>query len=225
LKEHGSKEQIREGYGLTECATASCLTPRNFHKEGSIGIPYPDVFYKIVSPETDNRLPYGEEGEIVISGPNVMKGYDNNEAETALALKKHSDGRTWLHTGDLGMMDEQGFIYFRQRIKRMIISSGFNVYPSQLENVIESHEKVLISCVIGVPDEFKGQIPKAFIVLRDKQEPTDEIKASILEHCKKNIVRYAVPREFVYRDDLPRTLIGKVAYLQLEKEEQEKMKI
>jgi long-chain acyl-CoA synthetase len=221
LKEHGSKEQIREGYGLTECATASCLTPRNFHKEGSIGIPYPDVYYKIVSPETDNRLPYGEEGEIVISGPNVMKGYDNNEAETALALKKHSDGRTWLHTGDLGMMDEQGFIYFRQRIKRMIISSGFNVYPSQLENVIESHEKVLISCVIGVPDEFKGQIPKAFIVLRDKQEATDEIKASILEHCKKNIVRYAVPREFVYRDDLPRTLIGKVAYLQLEQEEQE----
>ena len=219
LKAHGAKVQVREGYGLTECVTASCLTPRDFHKEGSIGIPYPDTYYKIVRQGTQETLPYGQEGEIVLSGPTVMKGYDNNNAETIQALQSHADGRVWLHTGDLGMMDVEGFIYFRQRIKRMIISSGYSIYPSQLENIIESHESVLISCVIGIPDDYKIKRIKAFIVLRDGKEPTDEIKESILEHCKKNIAKYAMPREFEYRKDLPRTLVGKVAYIELEKEQ------
>jgi long-chain acyl-CoA synthetase len=222
LLEHGAKVQVREGYGLTECVTASCLTPRDFHKEGSIGIPYPDTFYKIVKQGTQELVPYGEEGEITLSGPTVMKGYDNNDEETAQTLRTHADGRVWLHTGDLGIMDGDGFIYFRQRIKRMIISSGYGVYPSQLENVIEAHESVLISCVIGVPDDYKIQRIKAFIVLRDGKEPTEEIKVAILEHCRKNIAQYAMPREFEYRKELPRTLIGKVAYIELEKEEMEK---
>ena len=219
LRAHGASVQVREGYGLTECVTASCLTPRDFHKEGSIGVPYPDTFYKIVRQGTTETAPYGEEGEITVSGPTVMKGYDGNDEETRLALQKHDDGRVWLHTGDLGMMDEEGFIYFRQRIKRMIISSGYSVYPSQLENIIDSHENVLISCVIGVPDDYRVQRIKAFIVLRDNLEPTKEIKESILEHCRKNIAKYAMPREFEYRADLPRTLVGKVAYIELEKEE------
>ena len=222
LKKHGSTEQVREGYGLTESVTASCLTPRTFHKEGSIGIPYPDMYYKIVKHGTQETVPYGEEGEIVLSGPTVMKGYDDNEEETAQALQAHPDGRVWLHTGDLGVMDEDGFIYFRQRAKRMIISSGYSIYPSQLENVIESHEKVLISCVIGVPDDYKIQRIKAFICLRDGQEPTEEVKDSILEHCKRNIAKFAMPKEFEYRKELPRTLVGKVAYIELEKEELEK---
>ena len=222
LRDHGATVQVREGYGLTECVTASCLTPRDFHKEGSIGIPYPDTYFKIVRQGTLEELPYGEEGEIVLSGPTVMRGYDNNDEETALALRAHSDGHEWLHTGDLGMMDEDGFIYFRQRIKRMIITSGYSVYPSQLENMIESHESVLISCVIGVPDDYKMKRIKAFIVLRDGKEPTGDIKASILEHCVKNIAKYAMPREFEYRNELPRTLVGKVAYIELEKEEQAK---
>ena len=222
LKAHGSSEQVREGYGLTECVTASCLTPRKFHKEGSIGIPYPDTYYKIVSQGTQEILPYGEEGEIVLSGPTVMKGYDNNIEETEKTLQTHADGRLWLHTGDLGAMDEDGFIYFRQRIKRMIVSSGYSIYPTQLENAIESHEKVLISCVIGVPDDYKVERVKAFITLRDDQEATEEIKASILEHCKKNIAKYAMPSEFEYRKELPRTLVGKVAYIELEKEELER---
>ena len=223
LREHGAKVQVREGYGLTECVTASCLTPRDFHKEGSIGIPYPDTYYKIVRPGTIEPLNYGEEGEIVLHGPTVMYGYDNDEEETAQTLKEHADGYVWLHTGDLGVMDTDGFIYFRQRIKRMIISSGYSIYPSQLENVIESHEKVLISCVIGIPDDYQIQRIKAFIVLRDGTEPTDEVKASILGHCRKNIAKYAMPREFEYRKDLPRTLVGKVAYIELEKEEQAKL--
>lgn len=219
LKAHGAEVQVREGYGLTECVTASCLTPRDFNKEGSIGIPYPDTYYKIVKHGTRDSLPFGEEGEIVLSGPTVMKGYDNNEVETEQALQTHADGRIWLHTGDLGMMDEDGFIYFRQRIKRMIISSGFSIYPSQLENVIESHESVLISCVIGIPDDYKIQRIKAFISLRDNMEATEEIKASIYEHCLRNIAKYAMPSEFEYRKELPRTLVGKVAYLEFEKEE------
>jgi len=219
LKTCGSTEQIREGYGLTECVTASCLTPRKFHKEGSIGIPYPDMYYKIVRRGTTETADYNEEGEIVISGPTVMKGYNKNEEETANTLKTHEDGRIWLHTGDLGVMDEDGFIYFRQRIKRMIVSSGYSIYPSQLENAIESHESVLISCVIGIPDEYKMQKIKAFITLRDGQEATDELKKSIFEHCKKNIAKYAMPAEFEYRAELPKTLVGKVAYLELEKEE------
>jgi len=225
LKGCGSAEQVREGYGLTECVTASCLTPKRFHKEGSIGIPYPDMYYKIVRKATQETADYDEEGEIVISGPTVMKGYDNNEEETEKTLQKHADGRIWLHTGDLGTMDTDGFVYFRQRIKRMIISSGYSIYPTQLENVIESHENVLISCVIGIPDDYKIQRIKAFVILRDNQEATDLIKESIYEHCRKNIAKFAMPSEFEYRKELPRTLVGKVAYLELEKEEMEKAKV
>lgn len=219
LRSHGSKEQVREGYGLTECVSASCLTPRTFHKEGSIGIPYPDMYYKVVKPGTTDEMPYGEDGEIVISGPTVMKGYDNNKEETENALRAHPDGCVWLHTGDLGALDEEGFVYFKQRIKRMIVSSGYSIYPSQLENAIESHENVLISCVIGIPDEHKGQRIKAYISLKGDQEVTEEIRESIIKHCKKHIAKYAMPSEFEYRKELPRTLVGKVAYLELEKEE------
>ena len=219
LKERGSREQIREGYGMTESVTASCLTPRTTHKEGSIGIPYPDMYFKIVRPGTREAVPYGEDGEIVVSGPTVMQGYENSEEENAKTLQTHADGRIWLHTGDMGMMDEEGFVYFRQRIKRMIISAGYNIFPSQLENAIDSHEDVLASCVIGVPDEYKMQRTKAFVMLRDGKEATDEIKASILEHCKKSISKFAMPSEIEYRKELPRTIVGKVAYLELEKEE------
>jgi long-chain acyl-CoA synthetase len=224
LKSHGATVQIREGYGLTESVTANCLTPRDFHKEGSIGIPYPDMYFKIVCPGTQETLPYGQIGEICLTGPTLMKGYMDNPEETAQTLQPHPDGLRWLHTGDLGVMDEDGFVYFRQRLKRMIISSGYSIYPSQIENVIDAHEKVLTSCVIGVPDPYKIQKVKAFIVLREGTEATDELKASILEHCRKNIAKYAMPYEFEYRDALPKTLVGKVAYTVLEQEEEEKLK-
>ncbi len=222
LKEHGSAEQVREGYGTTECVTASCLTPKNYYREGSIGIPFPDTFYKIVTPSTNDELPYGEIGEICISGPTVMMEYLNNPKETMQTLRIHDDGYRWLHTGDLGYMDEDGFVYFKQRLKRMIITSGYNVYPSQLENIIDAHEAVSMSTVIGVKDDYKMQKVKAFIVLKSGLEPTEEIKASIYEHCKKNIAKYAMPYEFEYRDELPKTLVGKIAYTVLEREEEQK---
>ena len=162
-------------------------------------------------------------GEICITGPTLMKEYINNPKETMQTLRQHEDGKTYLHTGDLGYMDEDGFVYFVQRLKRMIVTSGYNVYPSQIENVIDSHQAVLFSTVIGVKDDYRMQKVKAFIVLKPGFTPTDEIKESIKAHCEKSIARYALPREYEYRDSLPKTLVGKVAYRELEKEEEEKL--
>ena len=222
IKERGATIQVREGYGTTECVTASCLTPIGYYREGSIGIPFPDTFYKIVIPSTNEEAPEKQMGEICIAGPTVMQGYINNPKETSQTLRVHDDGVTYLHTGDLGYMDEDGFIYFVQRLKRMIITSGYNVYPSQIENVIDSHEAVAFSTVIGVKDDYRMQRVKAYIVLKPGFSPTDEIKASIKAHCEKSIAKYALPREYEYRDDLPKTLVGKVAYRELEKESEEK---
>ena len=222
LQDHGATVQVREGYGTTECVTASCLTPYDMYREGSIGLPFPDTYYKIVKVGTTNEVPYGEEGEICLCGPSVMLEYVNQPEETASTLKAHSDGHTWLHTGDLGTMDADGFIYFKQRIKRMIITSGYNVYPSQVENTIDAHEKVLMSCVIGVPDSYRMQKVKAFVVLRPNILPTPALKEEILEHCRKNVAKYAMPYDIEFRSELPKTLVGKVAYTVLEKEELEK---
>ncbi len=223
LSSHGADVRIREGYGTTECVTASCLTPYNMEVEGSIGLPYPDTYYKICKPGTEEELPYGEDGEICLSGPTVMKGYLNHPEENAQTLRIHEDGRIWLHTGDLGYMNEGGFIFFKQRIKRMIITSGYNVYPSQLENIIEAHPAVQMSCVIGVKDPVKMQKVKAFVVLRDGYEPNDELIKSLKEHCKKNIAKYALPYDIEIRKSLPKTLVGKVAYTVLEQEEATKI--
>ncbi len=222
LKEQGATVQIREGYGTTECVTASCLTPKNYSREGSIGLPFPDTFYKIVKPTTQEEVEYGQEGEICINGPTVMLGYVGNPKETSHALQIHADGHTWLHTGDLGFIDEDGFVYFRQRLKRMIISSGYSIYPSQLENIIDSHELVLMSTVIGVDDPYRKQKVKAFVVLKPNISPSSQVKESIRRHCEKNIAKYAMPYEFEYRQSLPKTLVGKVAYTILEAEEREK---
>ncbi len=222
IKERGATIQVREGYGTTECVTASCLTPKDYYREGSIGIPFPDTYYKIVVPNTNDEAKVGEMGEICIAGPTLMKEYINNTKETLQTLREHDDGKTYLHTGDLGYIDEDGFIYFVQRLKRMIVTSGYNVYPSQIENVIDAHEAVLFSTVIGVKDDYRMQKVKAFIVLKPEFKPTDEIKKSIEEHCAKSIAKYALPREYEYRDSLPKTLVGKIAYRELEKEEEER---
>ena len=222
LHDHGATIQVREGYGTTECVTASCLTPYDMYREGSIGLPFPDTYYKIVKPGAADELPYGEEGEICLTGPSMMLEYVNQPEETANTLKKHADGHVWLHTGDLGAMDADGFVYFRQRIKRMIVTSGYNVYPSQIENVIDAHDKVLMSCVIGVPDSYKMQKVKAFVVLQPNTLPTPVLKQELLDHCRHHVAKYAMPYDIEFRNELPKTLVGKVAYTILEKEELEK---
>jgi len=219
LYDHNAKIQIREGFGLTECVTASCLTPTHMSKEGSIGIPFPDTYYKIVEPGTENELPYGEEGEILIAGPTVMMEYINHPDETAMTLRKNADGMTWLYTGDLGMMDEQGFIYFKGRAKRMIITSGYNVYPAQIENILDAHEFVHMSCIIGVPDPYKMQKVKAFVMLKPGIAANDETRQVLMSHCRKYIAKYAMPYDIEFRQELPKTLVGKVAYRVLEEED------
>ena len=219
LKEHKATIRVREGYGTTETVTACCLTPEHKEKDGSIGIPFPDIYIKIVKPGTDEELPYGEEGEILLAGTTVMKGYMNNPEETAQTLRTHADGLTWVYTGDLGIMDEEGYIYFRGRAKRMIISSGYNIYPAQLENILDAHEKVQMSCVIGIPDPYKIQAVKAFIMLKPGVEKSEETRQELLAYCRKNVAKYSMPKEIEFRDELPKTLVGKVAYRVLEEEE------
>ena len=224
LAEHGATIQVREGYGTTETVTACCLTPLTKAKEGSIGIPFSDVYIKIVEPGTDRELPYGKEGEILLAGPTVMKEYMKHPEETAQTLRRHADGLTWVYTGDLGIMDEEGFIFFKGRAKRMIISSGYNVYPAQIENILDAHDKVQMSCVIGVPDSYKMQKVKAFVKLAANVPANDETKAELLDYCRKHIAKYAMPYDIEFREELPKTLVGKVAYRVLEEEELEKLK-
>ena len=222
LMEHGAKVGVREGYGTTETVTACCLTPPHYAKEGSIGLPFPDTYIKIVKPDTDEELPYGEEGEILLAGPTVMKEYMNHPDETAKTLRTHADGLTWVYTGDLGVMDEEGFIYFRGRAKRMIISSGYNVYPGQIENILDANELVQMSCVIGVPDPYRVQKVKAFVKLAKGVPANDETKEKLMAYCRKNISKYAMPYDIEFKDDMPKTLVGKVAYRALEEEELKK---
>ena len=222
LKEHGSNIQVREGYGLTECVTASCLTPLDTYRERSIGIPFPDMSYRIVKPGTDEDLPCGEEGEIILSGPTLMLGYLNNPEETAAVLKTDKDGTTWLYTGDIGYMDSEGFVYYVRRMKRMIITNGYNVFPGQIENIIDAFPDVSYSCVVGVKDPRRMQRVKAYIVLRDGVKPDDACRQRIMDYLSEHIAKYALPREIEFRGELPKTLVGKVAYRVLEEEENEK---
>ena len=222
LRAHHASIQVREGYGLTECVTASCLTPKDDYREGSIGLPFPDTVYRIVRPGTAEPLPANVEGEIILKGPTVMLGYLKLPEETEKTLRRLPDGDTWLYTGDLGCMDEDGFVYFRQRLKRLIITNGYNVYPSQLENVIDSCPEVAYSCVIGVPDPRRMHRVKAFIVPVDGVTPDDALKERIMKRLRLHIAQYALPREIEFRKALPRTLVGKVAFRALEEEEAQK---
>lgn len=222
LIKHGTNAKVKEGYGLTEATAACCLTLDDHMRPCSIGVPFPDNYFKIVSPNTHDEVPYGEDGEICISGPTVMLGYLDNVEETLNAIRMHEDGRLWLHTGDIASMDEDGFIYFKQRLKRIIISSGYNIYPSYVERVINKHPAVLTSTVIGVKHPYKVQVAKAFIVLKEGYKPTNDLKEEIYEYCSKNIAKYSMPYEIEYRETLPTTKVGKIAYRELEKEENEK---
>ena len=205
-------------YQVTEpCgALVATVTKELFH--------WTDTYIKIVEPDTDREVPYGQEGEILLAGPTVMKEYMNNPEETAQTLRTHADGLTWVYTGDLGVMDEQGFIYFRGRAKRMIISSGYNVYPGQIENILDAHEYVQMSCVIGVPDPYKMQKVKAFVKLAQGVPATEETKQVLMAYCRKNVAKYAMPYDIEFKEDMPKTLVGKVAYRQLEEEELAKIK-
>lgn len=221
LAECGSNEKINQGYGMTECLASVSLSYDKGSREGSIGIPFPGSYFKIVKPGTQEELPIDRDGEICISGPTVMLGYLDNEKETNEVLQIHKDGKVWLHTGDIGLIDKDGIIYYRQRLKRMIVTSGYNVYPSRIEEVIEEHEAVLKCSVVGIPHPYKLEVPKAYIVLKNGYSPTLSVKSSIKKHCEKNLAKYSIPYEFEFRKSLPKTLIGKVDINKLKEENEE----
>ena len=217
LKEHNSPGKITQGYGLSEALAAVCLACDDVNKSGSVGIPLPGNQVKIIDPANRITLPFGEVGEICVHSKAFMQGYLNNESETNTALQVHKDGHVWLHTGDLGYMDSDGFIFYKGRLKRMIITSGYNVYPSHIEEVIESHPAVLQCTVVGVPHPYKQEVPKAFIVLKEVyigMFVKDDIKA----YCKKKLSKYMIPSEFVFRKRLPKTKLGKVDFKSLEED-------
>ena len=224
LLDHKSDATIMQGYGLSEASGAVILAYGESNVLGSIGIPFPGNSVKIVRPHTQDELPNGEIGEICISGPTVMMGYYNNEEETNDALQIHKDKQLWLHTGDMGYIREDGIIFYQSRLKRMIISSGYNVYPQQIETVIESHEAVMKCTVIGIPHKYKVQVAKAIIVLKSGYTDTSSIKKSIKELCEKNLSRFSLPYEYEFRESLPKTLIGKVDFKKLAEENQEEVK-
>ena len=185
-------------------------------KNGTIGIPNPDMEIRSFEVGSDVEKPSGEVGELCITGPTVMMGYINEEDETNNTLVRHSDGKIWLHTGDLGYIDETGRVFYTSRLKRMIITNGYNVYPIELEEIINKCEYVKTSTVIGIPHKTKGQTPKAVIVLKDNVENTSDVRTKIKIYCKNNLAGYAVPTEYEFRDELPMTAVGKVAFRKLE---------
>ena len=215
LSAHGCAAGVREGYGLTECVTGTCLSPAGDVREGCVGMPYNDTEYMIADPETGAELPRGEVGEIVLRGPTVMRGYLGDPEETARALRVHN-GKVWLHTGDLGCMDDEGYVFFRQRLKRMIVSNGYNIYPQNLESVISSHSGVAQCAVVGVRDEIRGQRVAAFVVPKDGADRA-ALPKELDALCRERLSAYAVPRSYHLCDSLPKTLVGKIAYTELEK--------
>jgi len=204
---------ILEGYGLSEASPVThCNPPFSDRKPGSIGIGIPLTEYKIVDVETGSReLPYGELGELVIKGPQVMKGYWQMPEETEKTLR---DG--WLYTGDIAKMDEDGYVYIVDRKKDMIIASGYNIYPRDVEEVLYEHPAVKEAAVIGVPDPYRGETVKAFIVKKDGMDVTEE---EIIRFCRANMAAYRVPRIVAFRDELPKTNVGKVLRRALREEE------
>ncbi|MEI5890774.1 long-chain-fatty-acid--CoA ligase [Bacillus luti] len=207
--------KLVEGYGLTE---SSPVTHGNFLWEkrvpGSIGVPWPDTEAIIMSLETGEALPPGEIGEIVVKGPQIMKGYWNKPEETAAVLQ---DG--WLHTGDVGYMDEDGFFYVKDRKKDMIVASGFNVYPREVEEVLYEHEKVQEVVTIGVPDPYRGETVKAFVVLKEGAECSEE---ELDQFARKYLAAYKVPKVYEFREELPKTTVGKILRRVLIDEEKRK---
>ena len=214
FKEHEANIKIAEGYGLTEAVCGVALGDANIAKKGKIGIPMPGVYVGIFTPE-DEEVPYGQEGEICVSGPTVMQGYYDNEEETNIALHVHKDGNTWLHTGDIGIMDEDGFIEYKSRLKRMIVSSGYNVYPNQIEKILEKHPAVKVCTVVGVPHKYRVEVPKAFIVLAEGYAKSELVTMELKKICKKNLPKYSWPCEYEYLEKLPTTKVGKIDFRKL----------
>ena len=217
LRKNGSFGKLEKAYGLTESCTAVIATFDVEDKHSNIGIPFPGNDVCFVKPNTIEEVEIGEEGEICISGPTIMEGYLNNEEENKTTLQLHNDGKIWLHTGDLGKVDENGIIHYIQRLKRMIISSGFNVYPAQIEKVLKTDSRIDNCVVVGQPHPYKVEVPVAYIVLKKDVKKDSKLKKELKALCIKNLARHSIPSKFEFKDELPKTLIGKIDFKSLQK--------
>lgn len=227
LQEHNAPNNIIKGYGITEECSLAAACINDINKLGSVGIPLPQNVISIFEPDTENELDYGEKGEICITGPTLMLGYYNNQEASDAILKKHADGKTWIHTQDIGYMTEDGFLYVDGRIKRVIIRhDGFKVFPFLIEKTIAEHRAVKSCMVVGIPDteHSQGYLPKAHIILKDEYKSlASEIEKEIYELCKKVLPEYVVPCEYKFRDEFPVTAIGKVDFKSMEAEDANKV--
>lgn len=212
--------KVFEGYGLSEAPTATHCNPLlGENKTGSIGMPLPDVDVKIISlDDGETEMPVGEIGEIVVNGPQVMKGYHNMPTETANTLRKLNDGKVWLFTGDIARVDEDGYFYIVDRKKELIKPGGYQVWPREVEEAIAAHPKVLEVGVAGIPDAYRGETVKAWIVVKPGETlPEEELKA----FCKERLAAYKVPTHYEFRDELPKTTVGKILRRELVRQHKE----
>jgi len=218
---HNAPNPVCKGYGMSEVAAAVCVcSSMERNKIGSVGIPFPYTTMSVFDLSTGKELSYNEEGEICMTGPNTMVGYYNNEAETNKVIKKHDDGLMWVHSGDIGYIDEDGFVFIKDRIKRVIIRhDGFKVFPSLIEKTVDANVNVVSSCAVGIVDtsHSQGKLPIVFAVLRDKCS-ADVIKTELFKLCQNELPEYAQPVDVIFKDALPLTSIGKVDYRALERE-------
>jgi len=212
LKEHNCDVTITQGYGMTECTGPFCFGTLGSDKLGSVGIPLPGNVVKIIDPETGVEVKAGETGEICLSGLPMMSRYLNNEEETNKVIRTHEDGRKYIHTGDLGYIDEDGVIFYVQRMKRIIISSGYNVYPQYIESVLRDCEYIKDACVVGIPHPYKQEIAKVFIILEDGVEESYTVKKNIMDYAQRNLSHYMIPREYIYKKEFPKTKLLKTDY-------------
>ena len=225
FESHNCTSKAIKGYGMTEVSAAACASRPENNTVGSIGLPFVKVIISAFEPDTDKELKYGEKGELCIHSPSTMIGYYNNQEETNKILRRHSDGKMWIHSGDIGYVTEDGNVYIEGRIKRMIIrNDGFKVFPVQIERVLMDNENVETCCVVATPDKeySHGSLPLAFVVKAKNSEiSNDSLKNELAQMCQKELPEYVQPVDYVFIDKLPLTPIGKVDYRSLEKEAEE----
>ena len=218
LEKGNSSGKLCDAYGQTECVSGCIANPYFAVNPESVGIMQPDMIGKIVKPGTHEEVPNGTDGELCVCGPTVMKGYYKNEEETKMVLQVHPDGKTWLHTGDMFSRDDEGYFYFKQRISRMIISAGYNIYVTQVEKAILNCSAVEQCCVVGVTDKVRGQKIRAHVVLRSASADKETVKKKILEKCEENLPEYSIPHDIRFCESLPVTNLGKIDFKALENE-------
>ena len=207
--EEATRARIIEGYSLTEGMMACCVNPvKGTNKIGSIGLPLPDVDVRIVGAEhSDTEMAPGEVGELLLRAPQYMEEYWNNPEETADTIRVHGEGGPWVHTGDLAYMDAEGYIFLVDRKKDMLKTSGFQVWPREIEEVLSTHPAVMETSVAGLPDAARGEVPHAWVVLKAGQTATEQ---ELRAFCRERLAPYKVPAAIEFRKDLPKTMVGNV---------------